>query len=224
MRIAAFIVAASSAISAKTRPQRPTRQSLGRRGCCPTEAHWENRPADVCAVVLPTADQVSYFRLSFGALWPSRRRGCGVVLTGLRNSPVARLLEIGETNGDAMNRLLIVAILVISAAPVYAQAQQPDAAKLKADAQKVVSIISGDKAKAQAYCQIANVGEQMNRAAQAKDKKKIEELAQKLPELEKSLGPEYRGLVESLGKANLTPKDGQDIVSMFDKLDDSCPH
>ena len=58
-----------------------------------------------------------------------------------------------------MNRLLIVAILVISAAPVYAQAQQPDAAKLKADAQKVVSIISGDKAKAQAYCQIANVGE-----------------------------------------------------------------
>src|SRR6516164_5961503 len=222
--VAAFIAAASSAISAKTRPQRPTRQSLGRRGCCPTEAHWENRPADVCAVVLPTADQVSYFRLSFGALWPSRRRGCGVVLTGLRNSPVARLLEIGETNGDAMNRLLIVAILVISAAPVYAQAQQPDAAKLKADAQKVVSIISGDKAKAQAYCQIANVGEQMNRAAQAKDKKKIEELAQKLPELEKSLGPEYRGLVESLGKANLTPKDGQDIVSMFDKLDDSCPH
>jgi DNA repair ATPase RecN len=123
-----------------------------------------------------------------------------------------------------MNRLLIVGILIISAVPLFAQAQQPDAAKLKADAQKVVSIISGDKAKAQAYCQIANVGEQMNRAAQAKDKKKIEELAQKLPELEKSLGPEYRGLIESLGKVNLTPKDGQDIVSMFDKLDDSCPH
>jgi hypothetical protein len=29
--------------------------------------------------------------------------------------------------------------------PLCAQAQQPDAAKLKADAQKVVSIISGDK-------------------------------------------------------------------------------
>ena len=117
---------------------------------------------------------------------------------------MARLLEIGETNGDAMNRLLIVAILVISAAPVYAQAQQPDAAKLKADAQKVVSIISVDKAKAQAYCQIANVGEQMNRAAQAKDKKKIEELAQKLPELEKSLGPEYprAGRVSREGEPN----------------------
>jgi hypothetical protein len=107
---------------------------------------------------------------------------------------------------------------------LHAQGQQPDAAKLKADAQKVVSIIGGDKAKTQNYCQIANVGEQMNQAVQAKDKKKFGELAQKLPELEKNLGPEYLGLVESLGKTNLTPKDGQEIVSMFDKLDESCPH
>ena len=64
----------------------------------------------------------------------------------------------------------------------------------------------------------------MNQAAQAKDKKKFGELAQKLVELEKKLGPEYLGLVESLGKANLTPKDGQEIVSMFDTLEDSCPH
>ena len=68
------------------------------------------------------------------------------------------------------------------------------------------------------------VGEQMNQALQGKDKKKFEELVQKQSELEKNLGPEYRGLVESLGKVNLTPKDGQEIVSMFDTLDDSCPH
>jgi hypothetical protein len=126
--------------------------------------------------------------------------------------------------GFNMNRLLTVAILAISIAPLYAQGQQPDVAKLKADAQKVVSIISGDKAKTQTYCQIANVGEQMNQAVQAKDKKKFDELTQKLPELEKSLGPEYLGLLESLVKANLPPKDGQEIVSMFDKLDESCPH
>ena len=123
-----------------------------------------------------------------------------------------------------MYRLLIVGILLISTMPLCAQAQQPDAAKLKADAQRVVSIISGDKAKTQTYCQIANVGEQMNQAVQAKDKKKFDELAQKLPELEKNLGPEYLGLVESLGKMNLPPKDGQEIVSMFDTLDESCPH
>jgi hypothetical protein len=87
--------------------------------------------------------------------------------------------------GEFMYRLLI-AILVISTVPLFGQAQ-PDPAKLKADAQKVVSIISGDKAKAQTYCQIAIAGEQMNQAVQAKDKKKFEELAQKLPELEKNL-------------------------------------
>jgi hypothetical protein len=123
-----------------------------------------------------------------------------------------------------MKRLLIVGILIMSTAPLFAQGAQPDAAKLKADARNVVSIISGDKAKIQTYCDIANVGEQMNQAVQAKDKKKFDELAQKLPELEKNLGPEYLGLVESLGKMNLPPKDGQEIVSMFDKLDDSCPH
>jgi hypothetical protein len=123
-----------------------------------------------------------------------------------------------------MNRPVIVGILMISTAPLFAQGAQPDAAKLKADARNVVSIISGDKAKIQTYCDIANVGEQMNEAVQAKDKKKFDELAQKLPELEKNLGPEYLGLVESLGKMNLPPKDGQEIVSMFDKLEDSCPH
>ena len=122
-----------------------------------------------------------------------------------------------------MNRLLILGILIISTAPLFAQAQ-PDPAKLKADARKVVGIIGSDKAKVQTYCQIANVGEQMNQAVQAKDKKKFDELARKLPVLEKNLGSEYLALIESLGKANLTPKDGQEIVSMFNTLDDSCPH
>ena len=123
-----------------------------------------------------------------------------------------------------MRTVLIIAILIISTAPLYAQGAQPDAAKLKADARNVVGIIGGDKAKTQAYCQIAIVGEQMNQAIQVKDKKKFDELAQKLPELEKSLDPEYLGLVESLGKVNLPPKDGQEIVSTFGTLDASCPH
>jgi hypothetical protein len=123
-----------------------------------------------------------------------------------------------------LNGPLIVAVLAISTAPLFAQDAQPDAAKLKADARNIVGIIGGDKAKTQAYCQIAIVGEQMSQAVQAKDKKKFDELAQKLSELEKTLGPEYLGLIKSLGKANLPPKDGQEIVSIFDTLDASCPH
>ena len=79
-----------------------------------------------------------------------------------------------------MNRLLIIGILLVMAVPLYAQAQQPDAAKLKADAQKVVSIIKGDKAKTQTYCQVSDIAKQMDEAVQEKDRKKAEELSQKL--------------------------------------------
>ena len=122
-----------------------------------------------------------------------------------------------------LSRLLIVAILLISTAPLYAQAQ-PDVAKLKADAQKVVSIISGDKAKTQTFCQMEILGNQIDEAILKQDTKKAAELAQKLSELEKNLGPEYLALVESLRSMDLISKDGQEIMLTFDKLDDSCPH
>jgi hypothetical protein len=122
-----------------------------------------------------------------------------------------------------LSRLLIVAILLISTAPLYAQAQ-PDVAKLKADAQKVVSIISGDKAKTQTFCQMEILGNQIDEAILKQDTKKAAELAQKLTELEKNLGPEYLALVESLRSMDLTSKDGQEIMLTFDKLDESCPH
>ena len=43
-----------------------------------------------------------------------------------------------------MNLMLMVAILAISTVLVYAQEQPPNVAKLKADAQNVFKIISGD--------------------------------------------------------------------------------
>jgi hypothetical protein len=123
-----------------------------------------------------------------------------------------------------LNWLLIVASLLISTAPLSAQAQQPDAAKLKADAQKVVSIVKGDKAKTQTFCQMAIIGKGIDEAIQEKNTKKAAELAEKLTDLEKNLGPEYVALVDALRNFDLNSKDGQEIVSTFDTLDASCPH
>jgi hypothetical protein len=95
---------------------------------------------------------------------------------------------------------------------------------LKADAQKVVAIISSDKAKTQTFCQMEILGNQVDEAIQKQDTKKAYELTQKLTELEKDLGSEYLALVESLRSMDLTSKDGQEIMSTFDKLDESCPH
>ena len=121
-----------------------------------------------------------------------------------------------------MNRLLIIGSLLISTP--YAQAQQPDTAKLKADAQKVVSSIQRDKAKSQAYCQLDSLGVQIDQATQQKDTKKVEALSQRADELEKKLGPEYRMLFDALNDAEPDSTDVQDILSMFDKLDSICSH
>ena len=68
-----------------------------------------------------------------------------------------------------MNQLLIVGILILSTVPLYAQNQQPDMAKLKADAQKVASIITGDKAKTQTYCQVLDLSDELDQVDRHKD-------------------------------------------------------
>jgi len=65
-----------------------------------------------------------------------------------------------------MSSFLIIGLFFSSAVTLYAQAQQPNTAKLKVDAQ-VVSIIREDKAKTQAYCQINSLGGEIDQAAQA---------------------------------------------------------
>ena len=75
-----------------------------------------------------------------------------------------------------MNRLLIIAILIISILPLYAEGQQPNAAKLKVDAQKVVSIISSDTAKFHSYCQIVDLADEIEGTKQEQDSKKAKEL------------------------------------------------
>jgi hypothetical protein len=121
-----------------------------------------------------------------------------------------------------MNLKLIVAILAIAVVSVCAQAQQPSGAKLKADAQNVVKIISGDKAKTQTYCQIDELSDEVTQAAQKKDNKKVEELSRKMEELEGRLGPEYVALAKELEDVDPNSQDGQEISSAIDALDQLC--
>jgi len=123
-----------------------------------------------------------------------------------------------------INRFLIIGLFFSSAVTPYAQAQQPNTAKLKADAQTVVSIIRGDKAKTQAYCQINSLGAEIDQVAQARDEQKADALTKRINDLERQVGPEYLALFDALNNADQNSKDFQDILSMFDTLDESCPH
>ena len=118
-----------------------------------------------------------------------------------------------------MNLKLIVAILVIAAVPVFAQAQKPSAAIVThADARKVLEIIKGDKAKTQTYCDMVKLGHQMAAA----DEKKADELNQKMGELQKKLGPEYAALMDGFQDIDLGSEVGREMSSMFAALDGLC--
>ena len=64
----------------------------------------------------------------------------------------------------------------------------------------------------------------MVEAAQEKDTKKAEALFQRVDDLEKQLGPQTHALFDALYDADPNSKDVQDILSMFNGLNDSCPH
>ena len=123
-----------------------------------------------------------------------------------------------------MNLKLNVAILLIAAVPAYAQAQTRSTPNVtKGDAQKVAKIITSDKAKVQTYCEINKVSDEMNQAYGKNDKKKLDELSQKIERLEKILGPEYVALMDGLQKlAPENSKRAAEILLQFAALDRLC--
>jgi len=123
-----------------------------------------------------------------------------------------------------MNRLLIVAILMLSTAPLYAQGQRQNVAKLKEDARNAVGIIGADRGKTRSYCEIVDLlGQQLGRPDQEKDKKKTKALSQRIDQLQKKLGPEFVVLENILNDIDLKSSDGQEIALIIQSLNQSCP-
>jgi hypothetical protein len=125
-----------------------------------------------------------------------------------------------------MNLKTIVAIFVMAAVPVCSQAQQRNdkipPKSTKADAERVVKIISGDKAKSQQYCDLAKLDEQIGEAEAKKDTKKVDALTQQLSEMEQKLGPEYVAFMDGVQQVDPNSSEGKDITSVLDALDKLC--
>ena len=123
-----------------------------------------------------------------------------------------------------MNRLLIVAILLISTSQLYSQGAQQNVAKLKEDARNAVGIIGADKGETRTYCEVVDLlGRQLGRADHKEDKKKTKALSQKINQLQKKLGPEFDVLENILKHIDLKSPDGREIASIIQSLNESCP-
>lgn len=88
-----------------------------------------------------------------------------------------------------MKSLSIVAVLLLAGAPAFAQPPKTTAKATRADAEKVVKVISTDKAKSKAYCDMAKLGEQIDAAEQKKDQKTVDALSKQMDALSEKVGP-----------------------------------
>jgi hypothetical protein len=121
-----------------------------------------------------------------------------------------------------MRLKFIVAGVVIAAVPVCAQAQNKPPKMTKAEVQKVVAMISADKAKVQIYCAMSKLGEQMEQADQKKDTKTADTLSKQMDDMSQKLGPQYVAMMDGLQDVDPNSKDGQEIGTVLEALDKQC--
>jgi hypothetical protein len=129
--------------------------------------------------------------------------------------------------GERFMKLKLVAISAIAAIPALAQAQQsgpqPNVPPLtKADVQIVVQIVTNDKAKTQAYCDLNKLYTQVEAAQQNNDFDRVEALTRQADGLVEKLGPKYSKMVEGLEEVDLTSSEGKEIMSILSELDKLC--
>ncbi|MFY9838630.1 MAG: hypothetical protein WAK55_19575 [Xanthobacteraceae bacterium] len=126
-----------------------------------------------------------------------------------------------------MKLRLVAVITALVALPVLAHAQQggppSNAPKpTKPDVQKVVQIITSDKAKTQAYCDLNKLYDQMQTADQKNDSKAVETLGKQADVLAGKLGPEYNNMMDGLDQVDPNSNEGKEFASILSKLDDLC--
>jgi hypothetical protein len=122
-------------------------------------------------------------------------------------------------------KLKLVAAISALAIPALAHAQQsgPQSPKpTKADAQYVVQIITSDKVKTQAYCDLSKLEDQVEAAAEKNDNKTLEAINKRAEALVDKLGPEYYKLMDGLEQVEPKSSDAKEFMSILSELDKSC--
>jgi hypothetical protein len=124
-------------------------------------------------------------------------------------------------------KLKLVAAISALAIPALAQAgqrgPQPTVPKpTKADAQNVVQIITSDKVKTQAYCDLTKLEGEVKAADQKNDTKTLEALSKQAKSLVDELGPEYFKLMDGLEQVDPKSSEAKEFMFILSELDKRC--
>ena len=113
-------------------------------------------------------------------------------------------------------RYCFMSALAVISELAYAQQGQPNVTKpTKTDVQNVVQIVTADKAKTQAYCDLTKLYDQVEAAEQKNDTDTIETLTKQANALVDKLGPEYFKMAEGLEQVDLTPVKAKNFCPYF---------
>src|SRR6516162_7677171 len=108
---------------------------------------------------------------------------------------------LGSLLYDRFMKLKLVAAIFALAIPALAHAQQsgPRPKKpTKADVQNVVQIVTSDKVKTLAYCDLTKLEDRLKAVQQNTDTKTVETFTKQTEALIDKLGPEYFKLMDGL--------------------------
>jgi uncharacterized coiled-coil DUF342 family protein len=119
-----------------------------------------------------------------------------------------------------MGLKLVVAVFVLASMPAFGQVPMgrstASAPKLtKADVQKVVQTISGDKTKMRTYCDLAKLNQQIAQADQKRDTSQI--IGQKAEDLAQKLGPDYVKMMDGLDQVDDSSGEAENISARLDE-------
>jgi len=126
-----------------------------------------------------------------------------------------------------MKLKLVAAISAFAAIPALAHAEQggpPRGAPkpTKADAQNVVQMITSDKVKSQAYCDLTKLEDQVKAVQPNTDPKTVETLTKQANALLDKLGPEYFKLMDGLEQVDPRSSEAKEFMSILSELDKRC--
>lgn len=121
-----------------------------------------------------------------------------------------------------MSFRLFVTAATIVIIPALAQAQTNPPKPTVADVEKLYKIVSSDKAKTKAYCDLNKIQAQLGETDE-KDTKKIAELGKKAEDLVSKIGPEYATLMAGLDEVEFDSPEGKSLQAAFEPIDKLCP-
>ena len=123
-----------------------------------------------------------------------------------------------------LKTLTAIAIFSITTFATFAQDGPRNQASKPtlAGVQHLAEVITGDKSKIRAYCELGAIHDQLPQALDNQDAKAIDALIAKADASEQQLGTEYDKVIEGLELIDLSSAEGQEIADVFNALQEKC--